>query len=193
MKIKRLLIANRGEIALRVIRTAREMGIEAVAIFSEPDRSALHTRMADLALPLGGATPAESYLQVEKVLAAAKAAGADAIHPGYGFLSENAGFAEAVAEAGLIWVGPPPNAIRDMGDKIGSRKIMLEAGVPIVPGLAAPVADAAEAVEAAKDIGYPIALKASAGGGGKGIRVVREESEMETAFKQASGEAVASS
>lgn len=192
MKIKRLLIANRGEIALRVIRTAREMGIEAVAIFSEPDRSALHTRMADLALPLGGATPAESYLQVEKVLAAAKAAGADAIHPGYGFLSENAGFAEAVAEAGLIWVGPPPNAIRDMGDKIGSRKIMLEAGVPIVPGLAAPVADAAEAVEAAKDIGYPIALKASAGGGGKGIRVVREESEMETAFKQASGEAVAS-
>jgi acetyl-CoA carboxylase biotin carboxylase subunit len=192
MKIQRLLIANRGEIALRVIRTAREMGIEAVAVFSEPDRSALHTRMADLALPLGGATPAESYLQVDKVLAAAKAAGADAIHPGYGFLSENAGFAEAVAKAGLIWVGPPPNAIRDMGDKIGSRKIMLEAGVPIVPGLAAPVADAAEAVEAAKDIGYPIALKASAGGGGKGIRVVRAESEMQAAFKQASGEAEAS-
>ncbi|QDU68979.1 acetyl-CoA carboxylase biotin carboxylase subunit [Engelhardtia mirabilis] len=189
--IKRLLIANRGEIALRVIRTAREMGIESVAIYSDPDRSALHTRFAELAYPLGGSTPAQSYLDVDKVLAAAEATGADAVHPGYGFLAENAGFAERVIAAGLTWVGPPPDAIRGMGDKIGSRQLMRAAGVPIVPGLAEPVADANAAVEAAKDIGYPICLKASAGGGGKGIRIVREESEMASAFTQASAEAQA--
>ncbi|MEO0649543.1 MAG: acetyl-CoA carboxylase biotin carboxylase subunit [Planctomycetota bacterium] len=189
--IKRLLIANRGEIALRVIRTAREMGIETVAVYSDPDRTALHTRFADLARPLGGATPAESYLDMEKVLEAAKESGSDAIHPGYGFLSENAGFAEKVAEAGLIWVGPPPGAIRDMGDKIGSRRIMRDAGVPIVPGMADPVADADEAVAAAKEIGYPVCLKASAGGGGKGIRVVRDEKDLPGAFKNASAEAQA--
>jgi acetyl-CoA carboxylase biotin carboxylase subunit len=189
--IRRLLIANRGEIALRVIRTAREMGIETVAIYSDPDRTALHTRFADLATPLGGATPAESYLDMAKVLEAARATGADAIHPGYGFLSENAVFAERVAEAGLVWVGPPPSSIRDMGDKIGSRRIMRDAGVPIVPGMADPVADADAAVAAAQDIGYPICLKASAGGGGKGIRVVRAEADLAPAFRAASAEAQA--
>ena len=189
---KRLLIANRGEIALRIIRTAREMGIESVAIFSEVDRAALHTRFAEIAYPLGGRTPRESYLDIGKVIAAAKATGAEAVHPGYGFLAENTKFATAVIEAGLIWVGPPPKAIIDMGDKIGSRVLMRQAGVPIVPGWAEPVADAAAAVRAAKEIGYPIALKASAGGGGKGIRVVRQESEMEAAFRTASGEALAS-
>ncbi len=189
--IRRLLIANRGEIALRVIRTAREMGIETVAIYSDPDRTSLHTRFADLAHPLGGATPAESYLDVAKVLAAAEATGADAIHPGYGFLSENASFAEAVAQAGLIWVGPPPSAIRDMGDKIGSRRIMRDAGVPIVPGMADPVDDADAALAAAGEIGYPVALKASAGGGGKGIRVVRDAADLPAAFKAASAEALA--
>lgn len=188
---RRILIANRGEIALRVIRTARELGVESVAIYSEVDAISLHTRFAELAYPLGGRTPAESYLDMDKVLAAAKETGAEAIHPGYGFLSENAVFAEKVTAAGLAWIGPPPNAIRDMGDKIGSRKLMRKAGVPIVPGLAEPVADAAAAIEAARDIGYPIALKASAGGGGKGIRIVREESEMEAAFRTASGEAQA--
>ncbi len=188
---KRLLIANRGEIALRIIRTAREMGIESVAVFSEADRTALHTRFAELAHPLGGRTPRESYLDIAKVLDAAKATGAEAIHPGYGFLAENARFAQAVLDAGLIWVGPPPRAIVDMGDKIGSRALMRAAGVPIVPGLAEPVADAVAATVAAEEIGYPIALKASAGGGGKGIRVVRRKEDMEAAFRTASGEAEA--
>jgi acetyl-CoA carboxylase biotin carboxylase subunit len=189
---KRILIANRGEIALRVIRTARELGIESVAIYSEPDAAALHTRMAELAYPLGGKTPRESYLDMDKVIRAAKETGAEAIHPGYGFLSENAKFAELVKASGLVWIGPPAQSIRDMGDKIGSRRLMRAAGVPIVPGLAEPVADAAAAAQAAKGIGYPIALKASAGGGGKGIRIVRAESEMENAFRTASGEALAS-
>ena len=189
--LRRILIANRGEIALRVIRSAREMGIESVAIYSDADSSSLHTRFAELAFPLGGRTPAESYLDMDKVLQAAHETGADAIHPGYGFLSENAAFAERVAEAGLAWIGPPPSAIRDMGDKIGSRRLMRDAGVPIVPGLAEPVADASAAVSAATDIGYPIALKASAGGGGKGIRVVERPEDMEAAFRTASGEAEA--
>ncbi len=189
---KRILIANRGEIALRVIRTAREMDVECVAIYSEPDASSLHTRFAELAYPLGGKTPAESYLDVEKVLRAAKETGAEAIHPGYGFLSENADFARRVEAAGLVWIGPPADAIVAMGDKIGSRQLMGKAGVPIVPGLSEPVADVAESIAAANEIGYPIALKASAGGGGKGIRIVREESEMEAAFRNASAEALTS-
>jgi len=190
-ELKRILVANRGEIALRIGRTAREMGMEWVAVHSDPDRASLHTRFADIAVSLGGATPAESYLDAGKIIAAAKASGAQAIHPGYGFLAENAKFAEAVVEAGLIWIGPPPKAIVDMGDKITSRQIMGAAGVPIVPGMAEPLADAAAAVAASKDVGYPICMKASAGGGGKGIRVVREPSELEPAFKQASAEAQA--
>jgi acetyl-CoA/propionyl-CoA carboxylase biotin carboxyl carrier protein len=153
---KRILIANRGEIALRVIRTAREMGIECVAVYSDLDAQALHTRMAHRAVALGGVTPAETYLNVDKILAAAKETGAEAIHPGYGFLSENAGFAHAVTEAGLAWIGPPPEAIEVMGDKIESRRAMQAAGVPCVPGLTDSVADPASAIEAAEAIGYPV-------------------------------------
>jgi len=189
---QRILIANRGEIALRVIRTAREMGIECVAVYSDLDAQALHTRMAHRAVALGGATPAETYLNVDKILAAAKETGAEAIHPGYGFLSENAGFARAVTEAGLAWIGPPPEAIEVMGDKIESRRAMQAAGVPCVPGLTDPVDDPASATEAADAIGYPVAIKAAAGGGGKGIRIVREREGMESAFRAASGEAESS-
>jgi acetyl-CoA carboxylase biotin carboxylase subunit len=189
---KRILIANRGEIALRIIRTAREMGIECVAVYSDFDQKALHTRMAHIAVPLGGNLPSESYLVAEKIIAAAKATGAEAIHPGYGFLSENAKFARQVRDAGLVWIGPPPEAIEAMGDKIKSRRRMKDAGVPVVPGLVDPVADAKEALAAAETIGYPIALKAAAGGGGKGIRIVREPAGMEGAFRTASGEAKSS-
>ncbi len=188
---KRILIANRGEIALRVIRTAREMGIECVAVYSEADAQALHTRMAHVAVPLGGMLPSESYLDMDKILKAAKDTGAEAIHPGYGFLSENSVFAGKVKAAGLAWIGPPQGAIETMGDKIVSRRAMKAAGVPMVPGLVDPVDDVAMAVRDAEDIGYPIAIKAAAGGGGKGIRIVREPSEMESAFRTASGEAVA--
>jgi acetyl-CoA carboxylase biotin carboxylase subunit len=190
-ELKRILVANRGEIALRIGRTAREMGMEWVAVHSDPDRSSLHTRFADIAYSLGGSTPAESYLDAGKIIAAAVATGAQAIHPGYGFLAENAGFAQTVIDAGLIWIGPPPRAIIDMGDKITSRQIMGAAGVPIVPGMAEPLADAAAAVAAAPGVGYPICMKASAGGGGKGIRVVRDPKDLESAFKQASAEAQA--
>ncbi|MEL6907838.1 MAG: acetyl-CoA carboxylase biotin carboxylase subunit, partial [Planctomycetota bacterium] len=189
---KRILIANRGEIALRVIRTAREMGIESVAIHSDVDASALHVRMADMAVSLGGRLPAESYLDMDKVLAAAKESGAEAIHPGYGFLSENSVFAARVKEAGLAWIGPPSGAIETMGDKIVSRRAMTAAGVPCVPGLTDPVDDVEAAVAAAADIGYPIAIKAAAGGGGKGIRVCRAPEDMASAFRTASGEALAS-
>ena len=189
---QRILIANRGEIALRVIRSAREMGIECVAVYSDFDARALHARMADVALPLGGNLPSQSYLVAEKIIAAAKSTGAEAIHPGYGFLSENAGFARAARAAGLVWIGPPPEAIEAMGDKIRSRQRMQQAGVPVVPGLVDPVADAKAAVAAAEKIGYPIAIKAAAGGGGKGIRVVRDAAAMESAFRSAAGEAQAS-
>ncbi len=191
MTFQRLLIANRGEIALRVIRTAREMGIQCIAVYSELDRRALHTRMAHLAVPLGGRSPRESYLSIEKILAAAKSSGAEAIHPGYGFLSENAVFAQAVLDAKLAWIGPPPGAIEAMGDKIESRRAMRTANVPVVPGLVDPVATPEEALAAAETVGYPIALKAAAGGGGKGIRVVHAPREMVGAFRTAAGEAQA--
>lgn len=189
---RRILIANRGEIALRIIRTCREMGVEPVAVFSEVDRRSLHVRMAHSAIPLGGSTPRESYLDAQKVIDAAKASGAEAIHPGYGFLSERAHFARAVVEAGLEWIGPPAEAIDAMGDKITSRRNMTRAGVPVVPGLVDPVDDAEKALVEAEAIGYPIALKAAAGGGGKGIRIVRSPAEMPGAFRTASAEAVAS-
>ncbi|MEW6074464.1 MAG: acetyl-CoA carboxylase biotin carboxylase subunit [Planctomycetota bacterium] len=187
---KRILIANRGEIALRVLRTAREMGIECVAVYSEVDRCSLHARLADVAIPLGGSLPAESYLDMDKILAAAARGRAEAIHPGYGFLAENAEFARRVIERGFVWIGPPPDAIAKMGDKIVSRRIMKAAGVPFVPGLVDPVADARAARAAAETIGYPVLLKAAAGGGGKGIRVVRAAGELEGAFRTAAGEAV---
>ncbi len=188
---KRILIANRGEIALRVMRTAHEMGIETVAVYSDFDARALHARLATFAVPLGGTLPRDSYLSIERLLAAAKRSGAEAIHPGYGFLSENEAFAQAVVDGGLAWIGPPPAAILAMGDKIESRRAMKAASVPVVPGLIDPVADPAAALAAARTIGYPVALKASAGGGGKGIRVVRDPSGMEGAFRTASGEAQA--
>ncbi len=187
----RILVANRGEIALRVIRTAREMGIECVTVFSDVDATALHTRMAHVAVPLGGSLPSESYLDMDKVLAAARDTGAQAIHPGYGFLSENAEFARRVEEAGLAWIGPPASAIESMGDKIVSRRVMTAAGVPCVPGLTDPVESAEDARAAAADIGYPVMLKAAAGGGGKGIRIVREPGALAGAFRTASGEAEA--
>ena len=175
---RRILIANRGEIALRVMRTAREMGIESVAVYSDFDRTALHARLADEAVALGGALPSESYLDMDKILRAAEETGAEAIHPGYGFLSENAEFARRVRAAGLAWIGPPPDAIEAMGDKIESRRLMTRADVPCVPGLVDPVDDAQAAVAAAEGVGYPVALKAAAGGGGKGIRIVPSPDEM---------------
>lgn len=187
--IKKVLIANRGEIALRVIRTCREMGIQTVAIYSEVDRTALHVRMADEAICVGPPTPSQSYLKVDAILDAAKKTGAQAIHPGYGFLSEKSHFAQAVADAKLIFIGPPASAMRAMGDKLSSRTAMVKAGVPVVPGLTEPVADAEAAAREATKIGFPVALKAAGGGGGKGIRMVRDPRDLATAFRTASGEA----
>jgi acetyl-CoA carboxylase biotin carboxylase subunit len=189
---RRILIANRGEIALRVIRTCREMGIEPVAVFSEVDRKSLHVRMAHSAVALGGRSPRESYLDMDKVIEAARSSGAEAVHPGYGFLSERAEFARRVAAAGLAWIGPPPEAIEAMGDKITSRRHMTAAGVAVVPGLVDPVDDVDRALAEAERIGFPVAIKAAAGGGGKGIRIVRSKAELPGAFRTASGEALAS-
>jgi acetyl-CoA carboxylase biotin carboxylase subunit len=186
---KKILIANRGEIALRVIRTCREMGVRTVAVYSDVDRTALHVRMADEAVRIGPPSPLQSYLRVEAILEAAQQTGAQAIHPGYGFLSERSHFAEAVEQAGLTFIGPPSKAMRAMGDKLSSRSAMIRAGVPVVPGLTEPVADLEAAKREGAKVGYPIALKAAGGGGGKGIRLVRDESELPTAFRTAIGEA----
>jgi acetyl-CoA/propionyl-CoA carboxylase biotin carboxyl carrier protein len=185
---EKVLIANRGEIAIRVARTLREMGIGSVAVYSEIEREAPHVREADEAFLLGPATPSESYLNVEKILEVASTSGAEAIHPGYGFLAENAPFAAAVEKAKLTWIGPPPKAIEAMGSKTQARQIMDKAGVPIVPGATAPVKDVAAAKKQAKEIGYPIACKAAGGGGGKGFRVAQSEDELEEAFEGASRE-----
>ena len=187
--IKKILIANRGEIAVRVIRAARELGgIQTVAVYSDADREALHVRYADEAYGIGHPAPRESYLNIEKLLEVAHKSGADAVHPGYGFLSERAEFAEAVLDAGLIWIGPPPDAIRKMGDKLAARAIMQAAGVPVVPGTE-PGLDDAALVRAAPNIGYPLMVKAASGGGGKGMRVVREPSALEAAIAAAHREA----
>ena len=185
---EKVLIANRGEIAIRVARALKEMGISSIAVYSELDRDAPHVREADEAFLLGPATPAESYLNIEKIVEVASTAGAEAIHPGYGFLAENAPFAKAVEKAKITWIGPPPKAIEAMGSKTEARKIMDKAGVPIVPGDTEPVDDVAAAKKKAKEIGYPIAVKAAGGGGGKGFRVAMEESELEDAFEGASRE-----
>jgi acetyl-CoA carboxylase biotin carboxylase subunit len=185
---RRILVANRGEIALRVIRTAQEMGIETVAVFSDADRMALHVRKATFAAHLGGSTPAESYLDADKVLAAARQFDCDALHPGYGFLSENAAFSRACAEAGIEFLGPSGDAIASMGDKVAARNIALKAGVPLVPGLQDDV-DEDQLVAAANEVGYPVMLKAAAGGGGKGIRIVEKESGLLEAFRMARAEA----
>jgi acetyl-CoA carboxylase biotin carboxylase subunit len=187
--IRKLLIANRGEIAVRIQRSCRDLGIETVAVHSDADRNALHVRFANQAVSLGGNTPAESYLQGERIIQAALDTGADAIHPGFGFLAENGAFADAVEAAGLAWVGPMAASMAVMGDKLASRKAMVDAGVPVVPGTTEAVDDPTEAARVAADIGYPVMLKASAGGGGKGIRVVESPEEIESAFATASGEA----
>ncbi|HZL99681.1 MAG TPA: acetyl-CoA carboxylase biotin carboxylase subunit [Planctomycetota bacterium] len=190
--ITKLLVANRGEIALRVMRTCREMGVRTVAVFSDADRNALHVRAAYEAVRLGPAPVKESYLRGEALIAAAQATGADAIHPGYGFLSENAGFARAVRDAGLIFVGPSPEAIEAMGDKLAARARMAAAGVPVVPGTSEPAGDDASLLAQARALGFPLMIKASAGGGGKGIRIVRDESELVASARRAASEAQSS-
>ncbi len=188
---KKILIANRGEIALRILRAAHELGVEAVAVYSEADRLAPHVLAADEAYLIGPAPSAQSYLRMEKLIDVAQQSGAEAIHPGYGFLSERAPFIRAVTEAGLVFIGPPADAVDAMGDKTEARKRMVEAGVPVVPGTKEPLADAAEARRVAAEVGYPVLLKAAAGGGGKGMRVVRAEEEIERAFLAAGNEALA--
>jgi len=185
----KVLIANRGEIAVRIIRGCREMGIATVAVFSEADRDALHVLLADEAMPIGGAPPAESYLSADKLIAAARAAGAQAVHPGYGFLAENVSFAEACAAAGLVFIGPPPAAVRAMGDKMAARRVAASLGVPLVPGTSEPVSDDAEAARVAAAIGYPVMLKAALGGGGKGMRLVHVPHELAAALRAARSEA----
>ena len=181
----RILVANRGEIAVRVLRTLRELEIGSVAVYSDPDRGALHVAMADDAYRLGPGPSAESYLRGAAIVEVALRAGAEAVHPGYGFLAENAEFARAVEAAGLAWIGPPPTAIEAMGSKIAARERMRAAGVPIVPGSTEPARFVGDVVQAAAAIGYPIAVKASAGGGGKGLRVAWSEDEVERAFETA--------
>jgi acetyl-CoA/propionyl-CoA carboxylase, biotin carboxylase, biotin carboxyl carrier protein len=181
----KVLVANRGEIAVRIFRTLRELGIASVAVYSDADRASLHVRYADEAFALGGSTAAESYLVVEKILDAARRAGADAIHPGYGFLAENAGFARACADARVTWIGPPPEAIEAMGSKIAARERMRTARVPIVPGTTEPLQSVADLVRIGGELGWPLAIKASAGGGGKGLKVVRGPEEAERAFDSA--------
>ena len=185
---EKVLVANRGEIAIRVMRALREMKIGSVAVYSEIDRDAPHVREADEAFLLGAAAPAESYLNIEKILQVAQDAGAEAVHPGYGFLAENAPFAKAAEKAKVTFIGPPPKAIEAMGSKTEARQIMEKAGVPIVPGDTKPVEDVAAATKKAKEIGYPIAVKAAGGGGGKGFRVAMKEGELEEAFEGASRE-----
>jgi Acetyl/propionyl-CoA carboxylase, alpha subunit len=185
---EKVLIANRGEIAIRVARTLKEMGIGSVAVYSEIDRGAPHVREADEAFLIGPAVPAESYLNVLKIVDTAKEAGAQAIHPGYGFLAENADFARACAEAGIVFIGPPPEAIEAMGSKTRAREIMAEAGVPIVPGATVPAKDVEEARKQAEDAGYPVACKAAGGGGGKGFRVAMSADDLEEAFEGAARE-----
>lgn len=187
--IKKILVANRGEIALRIMRSCRELGIKTIAVFSDADRKAMHVRYADEAYRIGPAPSAESYLQMDRLIDTAIKAQADAIHPGYGFLSENADFAEKCAMAGLQFIGPSPEAIRIMGDKITARAAMHQAGIPVVPGTSQPLQNTTEALEKAIEIGFPVLLKAAAGGGGKGMRLVHEPEAVASAFQAASREA----
>lgn len=191
VKIDKLLIANRGEIAVRIARACRQLGIRSVAVYSQADAGALHTRMADEATEIGPAEARQSYLNIERVLAVAKASGAQAVHPGYGFLAENADFADAVQAAGVVWVGPPPRAMRAMGNKAGARELMEQAGVPVLPGYQGKD-DAASLKKAAQSIGYPLLLKAAGGGGGMGQRVVNSAADLDEAIAGARREALAS-
>ncbi|MGP5724910.1 acetyl/propionyl/methylcrotonyl-CoA carboxylase subunit alpha [Arthrobacter rhombi] len=190
-QLTKVLIANRGEIAVRVIRAARDEGIASVAVYAEPDREALHVRLADEAFALGGQSAADSYLVMDKVLEAARATGADAVHPGYGFLSENAEFAQRVIDAGLIWIGPSPEAIAQLGDKVQARHIATKVGAPLVPGTKEPVKSTQEVLDFADQHGLPLAIKAAYGGGGRGIKVVRHRDEIAEAYESAVREATA--
>ncbi|WP_022664341.1 acetyl-CoA carboxylase biotin carboxylase subunit [Desulfospira joergensenii] len=189
MEIKRILIANRGEIALRVIRTCKEMGIHTIAVYSDVDRESLHVRSADEAVHIGPALSYKSYLNMENILEAAIRAKADAVHPGYGFLSENAGFARACEEKGLIFIGPPARTIEKAGDKSSARQILMDSGIPVIPGSKDVLSSSEAACEAAEKTGFPVILKASGGGGGRGMRIARDRDELVKAFDMASGEA----
>src|SRR5688572_10259844 len=188
--VRKVLIANRGEIAVRIARACRDARIGSVAVYADPDRDALHVQAADEAFALGGSTPADSYLVIDKLLAVAKQSGADAVHPGYGFLAENAGFAQAVIDAGLTWIGPPPSAIDALGDKVQARHIAERSGAPLVAGTKDPVKDADEVVAFAKEHGVPVAIKAAYGGGGRGLKVARTIEEIPELFDSAVREAV---
>ncbi|HNV11672.1 MAG TPA: biotin carboxylase N-terminal domain-containing protein, partial [Propionibacteriaceae bacterium] len=189
-QITKVLVANRGEIAVRVIRAAADAGIPSVAIYADSDSEALFVKLADEAFALNGATPAETYLNVAKVLDIAERSGANAIHPGYGFLAENAQFAQSVMDAGLIWIGPPPAAIDALGDKVKARHIALKVGAPLVPGTPDPVAGADDVVAFAEQYGLPIAIKAAFGGGGRGLKVARTMESIPELFESATREAV---
>lgn len=187
--IQKILVANRGEIAVRVMRSCREMDILSVAVFSDADGNAMHVRYADEAYHIGPAPSNESYLNIDKIIEVAKKCGADAIHPGYGFLSENAGFSDRCKQEGIIFIGPSGDSIRAMGDKITARKNMISAGVPVVPGTTEPIHDEEKAVEVIREIGLPVMIKASAGGGGKGMRLVKQENEILSSIRSARSEA----
>jgi len=189
--MKKILIANRGEIAVRIIRSCRESNIQTAAIFSDADRISPHVLMADEAYRIGPPPASKSYLRLDRILEAALQAGADAVHPGYGFLSENFKFAEAVLNAGLVWIGPPPDAMSVLGDKVAARQIAKEAGVPVIPGAGTPVKNIDDAVKTAEEISYPVLVKAVGGGGGKGMRIVNMKSELESAFERSRSEAEA--
>jgi acetyl-CoA/propionyl-CoA/long-chain acyl-CoA carboxylase, biotin carboxylase, biotin carboxyl carrier protein len=190
-RLSKVLVANRGEIAVRVVRACRDAGIASVAVYADPDRDAPFVRLADEAFALGGATAAHTYLAIDKLIDAARRSGADGVHPGYGFLSENADFAQAVIDAGLIWIGPTPQAIRDLGDKVTARHIAMRAGAPLVPGTSEPVSGAEEVVAFAQEHGLPVAIKAAFGGGGRGMKVARTEEEIPELYESAVREAVA--
>lgn len=190
-RITKLLIANRGEIAIRIIRAAQDSGIQTVAVYANADRDAQHVKLADEAYSLAGETAAETYLVIDKLISVARRSGANAVHPGYGFLSENADFARAVKAAGLIWVGPPAEAIERLGDKVSARKVAEKVGAPLAPGTASPVADVSEVEKFVEAHGLPVAIKAAYGGGGRGIKVVREKSEIKELFESATREAIA--
>ncbi|MDQ6934540.1 MAG: acetyl-/propionyl-CoA carboxylase subunit alpha, partial [Actinomycetota bacterium] len=187
--MKKVLIANRGEIAVRVVRACKDAGIASVAVYAEPDRDALFVRLADEAHSLDGTTPADSYLDIDKIVGVAKKSGADSVHPGYGFLAENAGFAQAVLDAGLVWIGPPPKAIESLGDKVKARHIAEKVGAPLVAGTKDPVSNADEVIAFAEEFGLPIAIKAAFGGGGRGLKVARRSEEVADLYDSAVREA----